>query len=90
MGWMVAARQAGKTQAIAATATRSSAEASSVSGSRELLPAHDATIRLSTMLSATPTVIPMPSMAAVDVNTSRMMLARCAPSAMRIPTSWVR
>src|SRR5258707_11134412 len=90
IGSIVAARHAGTTQAATATSSNNSAEASRVSGSRELPLAHDTTTRFSATLSPSPIANPKPSMVPVDASTSRMMLVRGAPSAMRIPTSWVR
>src|SRR5207302_1887601 len=75
IGSIVAAGQAGNTQAIAATRRRRRAAASRVSGSRELPPAQGTTMRFRTTLSPKPTVIPAPSVAAVLPRTNRTTLA---------------
>src|SRR5947199_9616966 len=90
-GFTVAARQAGIKHAIAATSVSSDDDANKVSGSRGLPPpAQDETVRLSAMLKTTPTDTPAPSTTAVELTTRRRILTRCAPTAMRMPTSCVR
>ena len=90
MGSMEAARHAGKTQAIPATSIRIKAAAPSVTGSRELPPAHEATTRFKITLKINPRSTPAPSITAVELSTSWTTLPRRAPSAMRMPNYWVR
>src|ERR1700722_4350390 len=90
MGLTRAALIAGTTQATDATSASAQVAANSNSGSRELSAAQLAITRFRATVNTIPATIPAPTLNTVELKTMRSTCPRFAPSARRIPNSFVR
>src|ERR1700746_1283101 len=89
-GSTVEARRAGSRHARAAEPTLIVVAQSKITGSRALPSPHLATRPLSPRHRTTPANKPPPTLIVVEANTIQSTCLRCAPSAIRIPNSFVR